>query len=50
MKDTQAKAGGMFFNHHSTRCFSEQVNRKKALQQLLYPASPQGTACCDSLP
>lgn len=41
MKDAPAQAGGMSFNHHITLHFWEQVNRKKALKQLLYPASPR---------
>lgn len=50
MKDAPAHAGGMSFNHHISRHFWEQVNRKKTLKQLLYTASPRGTACRDSLP
>lgn len=40
----------MSFNHHVTRHFLERVNRKKPLEQLLYPASPRGAACLDVSP
>lgn len=46
----QAQLGEMAFNQHVTRLFLEQVNRKKPLEQLLYPASLQGAACLDVSP
>lgn len=49
-RTTQAQAGGLSFNHHVTRHFLERVNRKKPLEQLLYPASPRGAARLDVSP
>jgi len=50
MKDVSAHAGGMSFNHHITRHFWEQVNRKKTLKQLLYPASSRAQPAVTAFP